>query len=310
MRKTHTSAVFFPNAHYSASVQRYVDAALSDNTLRAYQNDLRHFITWGGSIPATPESVANYLAQYAQVHACSTLARRLVAIDRAHRTHGLPSPTDSSLVRATLQGIRRTRGCAVRRVAAIQKVDLLQMLRGLEGLRGLRDRALLLVGFASALRRSELVSLNVTDVLFVDAGMIIRLRKSKTDQEGKGREILIPNVRGPNSPCKALKRWLAEANIHEGAIFRRISSTGNVLPKALSGQSVAIIVKRRAEDAGFDPRVYSGHSLRAGFVTDAAMHGAAANCIREQTGHKSDAMLQRYIRQAHTFSNNPLLTIW
>lgn len=310
MRHISASKALSSSAHYSACVQRYIDAALSDNTLRAYRSDLKHFVTWGGSIPATPESIAEYLAQHAQVHAYSTLARRLVAIDRAHRACGISSPVDSPLIRTTLQGIRRTHGCAVRRVAALKKVDLLKMLRGLEGLRGLRDKALLLVGFAAALRRSELVRLNVTDVLFVDAGMVIRLRKSKTDQEGKGREILIPNVRGKNSPCRVLRKWLNEANIQEGAIFRQINCAGSVLPNPLSGQSVAIIIKRRAEEAGFDPRVFSGHSLRAGFVTDAAMHGATANSIREQTGHKSDAMLQRYIRQAQIFANSPLLRIW
>jgi integrase len=292
------------------SVRKYLDAALADNTLRAYRADLKHFIAWGGVIPATPEQLARYIAHHATTLASATLSRRLVAIARAHAAQGIASPTNSALVRATLQGVRRSRGRAVRQVAPLQKSQLLQMVRGLQGLRGLRDTALLLIGFASALRRSELVSLNVEDVRFTDEGAIIRLRRSKTDQEGLGRDIAIPKVRGRHCPSRKLLAWIHKSGITTGPLFRQINRYDQLLPQRLTAQSVALIVKQRAELAGFDPRIFSGHSLRAGFVTNAANGGASASSIRGQTGHKSDAMMQRYIRNTELFANNPNLKIW
>ena len=216
----------------------------------------------------------------------------------------------TELVKATLQGVRRSRGSAVRQVAPLQKTQVLRMVRGLHGFRGLRDTALLLIGFASALRRSELVSLNVEDVQFTGEGTIIRLQRSKTDQEGRGRDIAIPRVRGRSCPSKSLQAWIQASGIVDGALFRRVNRYDQLLPQRLTPQSVALIIKQRAELAGFDAKVLSGHSLRAGFVTNAAKGGASSSSIRVQTGHKSDAMLQRYIRNSQLFSNNPNLKIW
>ena len=184
------------------------------------------------------------------------------------------------------------------------------MVRGLQGLRGLRDTALLLIGFASAMRRSELVSLDVEDVQFSEQGAIIRLRRSKTDQEGKGRDIAIPRIRGRHCPIRNLLAWIEAAGITSGALFRQVNRYDQLLPQRLMAQSVALIVKQRAAAAGFDARLFSGHSLRAGFVTNAANGGASSASIRAQTGHKSDAMMQRYIRNSQLFSNNPNLKIW
>lgn len=301
---------YLSSTQCDASVRKYLDAALADNTLRAYRADLKHFIAWGGAIPASPARVATYVAQHATSLACSTLSRRLVAIARAHTAQGFPSPTNSALVRATLQGVRRSRGSEVRQVAPLQKAQVLQMVRGLQGLRGLRDTALLLVGFASALRRSELVSLNVEDIRFTGEGAVIRLRRSKTDQEGQGRDIAIPNVRGRTCPNRSLQAWLQASGITTGALFRRVNRYDQLLPQRLTAQSVALIVKQRAKHAGFDPKALSGHSLRAGFATNASNRGASASSIRGQTGHKTDAMLQRYIRNSQLFSDNPNLKIW
>lgn len=293
-----------------ASVRHYIDAALADNTLRAYRADLKHFIAWGGTIPASPEQVAKYVAHHATSLAFTTFSRRLVAIARAHTAKGFASPTNSDVVRATLKGVRRSRCCAVRQVAPLQKLHVLQMVRGLQGLRGLRDTALLLIGFASAMRRSELVSLDVEDVQFSEQGAIIRLRRSKTDQEGEGRDVAIPRVRGRNCPIHNLLAWMDASGITGGALFRQVNRYDQLLPHRLRAQSVALIVKQRAAAAGFDARLFSGHSLRAGFVTNAANGGASSASIRAQTGHKSDAMLQRYIRNSQLFSNNPNLKIW
>ena len=293
-----------------SSVRQYIDAALADNTLRAYSADLKHFIAWGGVIPATPEQVATYIAHHAKCLAYTTLSRRLIAIARAHISQGMSSPTSSAIVRATLKGVRRSRCCAVRQVAPLQKLQVLQMVRGLQGLRGLRDTALLLIGFASAMRRAELVSLDVEDVQFSEQGAIIRLRRSKTDQAGQGRDIAIPHFRGRNCPIRNLLAWIEASGITSGALFRQVNRYDQLLPHRLMAQSVALIIKQRAAAAGFDARLFSGHSLRAGFVTNAANSGASSASIRAQTGHKSDAMLQRYIRNSQLFSNNPNLKIW
>lgn len=292
------------------TVRQYLGVSLSKNTLRAYQADLDHFITWGGCIPAKPETIAKYIAQHGKSLAGSTLARRLVAIGRAHAARGLADPAQSKLVRATLQGVRRMCGSQQRQAAPILKQHLCEMVRGLKGTQGKRDRALLLVGFASALRRSELVALNVDDLSFTKEGLIITIRRSKTDQEGVGRLIAIPQVRSRNCPCRALRGWIEEAGIEEGAIFRRVDRHEQVLSSRLSGQTVSLIIKERARAIGLDASKYSGHSLRAGFATAAVKSGASMSSIRAQTGHKSDAMLQRYIRDGQLFNGNPNQFIW
>lgn len=139
---------------------------------------------------------------------------------------------------------------------------------------------------------------------------MIRLHRSKTDQEGKGREIAIQTVHGRNDPGRVLGEWMAAAGIECGALFRRISRAEQVLPYRLAPQAVAYIIKQRAADAGLDPKQLAGHSLRAGFVTNAARNGASSISIRRQTGHKSDAMLQRYIRDGGVFFDNPFLKVW
>ncbi len=291
-------------------VRQYVDAALANNTVRAYRGDLKHFFAWGGTIPATERQVAKYLAQHATTLAGSTLARHLAAITRAHRVQGFPSPCESELVHATLRGIRRAHGRAVRQVAPLLKEHLVAMVRGLKGMRGMRDRALLLIGFAGALRRAELVGLDVEAIRFTESGILLRLERSKTDQESQGREIAIPWVRSRHCPGHALSEWLQMAEITTGAIFRRVNAGDRVLPQRLSAQSVSLIVKQRAASIGLDPSRYSGHSLRAGFVTSATAKGASPSSIREQTGHKSEAMMQNYVRHGQRFAHNSNQAIW
>jgi len=293
-----------------ASVRLYLDATLAENTRRGYISDIKQFIAWGGGIPASPESVATYVARHALTLSSGTLSRRVVAIGRAHTARGLPTPTNSELVKATLKGIRRKRGQIPRQVAALQKNDVVRVVKGLKGLRGLRDKALLLIGFAGAFRRSELVMLDVDDVQFADQGALIRLRRGKTDQEGRGRVIAIPYVRGRHCPCRALQSWLSATGIEDGALFRRVNRFDQVLPDRLTAQSVALIIKERVAAVGLNPDLYSGHSLRAGFVTNATMSGASSSSIRSQTGHTSDAMLQRYIRTSQLFIDNPNLRVW
>ena len=168
----------------------------------------------------------------------------------------------------------------------------------------LRDRALLLVGFAGAFRRSELVALSVEDIQFVKQGLVVHLNASKTDQERAGRKVAIPHARGDVCPVSAIEEWLRFAGISSGPIFRPVDRYGRIGSCALSAQSVALAVKQRAEAVGLNPKLFSGHSLRSGLVTSAAQAGVSSWKIRQQTGHASDSMLARYIRDAQVFVGN------
>jgi integrase len=285
-------------------VSDYLRASLSDSSRRSYCADLNQFLSWGGTIPASPEMIAIYLAAHAEQHAIATLARRLASIGKAHTAQSLPSPTDSQLVRATLRGIRRLQGSAQRQVAPAVKEDVLYMIDGLLGTKGVRDKALLLIGFAGAFRRSELVAIAAADIEQAKQGLIVHLIRSKTDKEGKGRKVAIPYARGAVCPVLALQHWLEVAGITQGPIFRAVNRHGTISDAALTPQAVALIVKERAQAVGLDASKYSGHSLRAGLVTSASQAGVSSWKIRAQTGHKSDAMLARYIRDANIFVDN------
>jgi integrase len=256
------------------AVVSYVCDSLAPNSRKAYLSDLAEFERWGGSIPASVETVAAYLAARADALAVATLVRHLASISKAHEARGLLNPTRSELVRATLRGIN------------------------------VRDRALLLIGFAGALRRSELVALDVGDVEHVHQGMVITLRRSKTDQDGHGRKIGIPYGRRRWCPVAAFEAWLAISGIVEGAIFRPVDRHGHVQEVRLSGEAVSLVVQERVAAAGLDPSSYSGHSLRAGFATSAAQAGVPAWRIKAQTRHASEAMLAHYIRHGQLFTDN------
>jgi integrase len=284
--------------------EKYIHAAVSDNTRKAYQADLSHFFAWGGTLPSNPEIISQYLASHAITHCPATLNRWLVSINRAHTSQNLPSPTTADIVKATLRGIKRTVGIKQRQVEPVLKSNLLEMVNGLNGIKGTRDRALLLIGFAGAFRRSELVDIKCDDIEFVEQGLLIYLRKSKTDQIGEGRKIAIPFARGATCPVLALKQWLEISRITDGPLFRPITRHGKIENSALSAHAVAIIVKDRANAIGLDVSKFSGHSLRAGLVTSAAQVGVSMWKIRQQTGHKSNVMLNRYIRDANIFLDN------
>jgi integrase len=287
------------------AVASYVCDSLAANTRRAYLSDLTEFERWGGSIPASVETVAAYLAARADALAVATLVRHLASISKAHEARGLLNPTRSELVRATMRGIKRTRGCAQRQAKALLRNDLLLVLDATgDGPKDVQDRALLLIGFAGALRRSELVALDVGDIEHVHQGIIITLRRSKTDQDGEGRKIGIPFGRRRWCPVAALNAWLAVSRIVAGAIFRHVDRHGHVREARLSGEAVSLVVQERVAAVGLDPSPYSGHSLRAGFATSAAQAGVLTSRIRAQTRHASEAMLARYVREGELFTEN------
>ena len=185
------------------------------------------------------------------------------------------------------------------------KEDLFAVLAATgETLKDSRDRALLLIGFAGGFRRSELVAINCSDVERVRQGIVVHVRRSKTDQEGVGRKIGIPHGRTRWCPVTALTEWIESAGIDDGPVFRPVDRHGYVDGARLSGEAVSLVIKSRVMAAGLDPVQYSGHSLRAGLATSAAAAGVSSWKIRQQTGHASDAMLARYIRDGELFVDN------
>lgn len=287
----------------SDSVTQYISAAIADSTRKAYQTDLADFYRWGGVVPCTADLLAQYIAFRAETLSPITLTRRVVAISRAHTSQRLSDPAKTDLVRTVLRGIRRKKGTVQRQVQPLLKEDLLSMVTQMRGTKGLRDRALLLIGFSAALRRAELVALDFEDCQFVHEGLVIHLRRSKTDQEGEGRKIGVPYGRTHACPVKALQQWIEHAQISSGAIFKSVSK-GGVIGSRLSDHAVAHIVKAHAQAIGLNADQFSGHSLRAGLVTSAAQAGISMDKIMAQTGHRSAAMVERYIRDAQLFENN------
>ena len=288
----------------------YVQAAKAANTRRAYAADWRDFTTWcevAGvpALPAAPETVTLYVTARAETSKVSTIQRRLIAISQAHQARRLESPTKSILVRETMKGIRRVKGTAQTGKAPTLTADIRAMVAALPTSPiGMRDRALLLLGFAGAFRRSELVALDVADLQFNRQGVVVTLRRSKTDQEGQGRTIGIPHGAAATCPVNALRSWLQLADIDDGPIFRPVNRHGHIAPARLSAGAVAEVVKRSARAAGLDPANYAGHSLRAGLATSAAAAGVSERAIMAQTGHRSVAIARRYIREGSLFREN------
>jgi len=286
-------------------ITEFVRDSLAFNTRRAYASDIVGFERWGGAIPATPEMIASFLSAHAETHAAPTLLRWLSSLKKAHQAIGADDPTSTALVRSVLRGIRRRYGNPPNQASPLTRELLSEVLDAIEkGIKGKRDRALLLVGFAGGFRRSELVFLDVLDVAFVNEGLIITIRRSKSDQMGMGRKIGIPYAQGRHCPVKALRSWLHAADLKSGPLFRSVTRYGKATKSRLSGNTVSCLVKERVSRVLEESRGFSGHSLRAGFVTSAAKAGLASWVIRKQTGHASDAMISRYIRDIKMFENN------
>ncbi len=210
-------------------------------------------------------------------------------------------------VAAVWHGIRRTHGVSQTQKAPLCVPDLRRITATLpDKLIGLRDRALLLIGFAGAFRRSELVGLNVEDIEFTTDGLVVTLRRSKTDQDGQGRKLGIPYGSNHDTcPVRSLRAWIEASGIETGPLFCHINRHGQIQPGRLSGTAVALIVKRHAGAAGLvDSAKYAGHSLRAGLATAAAIAGASERSIMNQTGHRSANMVRRYVRDASLFREN------
>lgn len=292
-------------------VRRYLQASLAPNTRRAYRHAWEEFVSYCEALrvpalPASPATVAAWLTWLAdtQGNRPTTIQIKLSAVAYVHDRfgpRGQPNPARDEQTRTVMAGIRRVKGRPPRQKAPLMLEELEAMIAGLpDDLRGARDRAILLLGFSGAFRRSELVALDVADVVFRAREMVVTLARSKGDQEGRGTRKRIPRrvTRTDLCAARAVREWLTVADIREGPLFRAIDRYGRPRRKRLSAQSVALIVKQAAMRAGLDAARFSGHSLRAGFVTVAAGRRVPEYQIQEVTGHRSADVLRRYIRDA------------
>ncbi len=301
--------------HDQERVARYVERASAEGTLRAYRSDWKIFVAWCdvrglASLPATPETAAAFLTDLADAgRARATVGRRLAAIVFAHRAAGVPPPTEqvgNVLLDRAMRGIRRAgrdRPPAKKRAA---DGDILRdMLRAIEGdsIRSVRDRALLAVGMGGAFRRSELVAIRLEHIVEVAEGLEIHVPHAKSDQEGRGAKVVIPDRRRI-APVALYKAWIEAAAIDSGTVFRKLTPQGRLTAKPMSDKGVALVIKARAAAAGYDPSLFSGHSLRAGFMTEAGRQGASPFKMKDHSRHKSLEMVSEYVRDHEAFRDH------
>ena len=297
-------------AALDAALHDTLAASIAPATTKVYQHDWAVFTAWceqhgATALPATPETVARYLQDLARDHAPATLTQHCTAISAAHQAAGFEEPpTRSMLVRKTLSGLRRQLGVAQTGKAPLTVEDLRAIAAHLRpGLIGARDQAILTVGLASGMRRSELVALNVEDLEWSDDGVAIVIRRSKTDQEGAGAKVPIGATGSPLCPVAALRAWLEAAAIDSGPVWRSIDRHGRVGGR-LCSHGVSLVVKHYVAAIGRDPRDFGAHSLRAGMATAAARARVEERDIMRQGRWQSTMICRRYIREGDMWRVN------
>lgn len=293
---------------------KFIEGSKAPATKVAYASDWRIFKRWCfennlTSLPADTNTVALFLSDQAnQGFKVATIGRRLAAIRFTHKTKGKPLSSEDNLISRVVSGIKRKLGVAPNRKRPLVADLFSQLLSHVpeDTVKGIRDRALLLIGFGGAFRSSELVALCVGDVKVVKEGLRIVIRKSKTDQEGKGQEIVIPReVTAPVvCPVVALEKWLDVSKIVSGPLFYALNRWGHILNKPIASQSIRLIVKHYANIAGIDSKNLSAHSLRSGWITSAAENKASVFKLREVSRHKTLSILSDYVMSANKFENH------
>ena len=297
---------------------------LSGNTRIAYEKGWRRFIDFckaeqiDDPLAVSPDEMARFLVQLATrpsqlsgvVLSMGTVTLYKSAVNRKYIDQGIPSPTNHPLVRGTLKGLARIKGSASRQVEALREFHIEAMLRACaDSTIGKRDAAIIAIGFAGALRRSELCNLHVDDVEFLDCQegaserMFLTIRQSKTDQQGRGQKVAILDGSSIR-PIQRLRVWLESAGINGGPLFQTMKRGGHLRGKPMHHSDIPRIVKHYASLIGLDPAVIAGHSLRAGFVTSAAVHHARLDKIMAVTRHSSPATVMRYIRDVDAFADH------
>ena len=275
------------------------------NTTRAYQSDFKDFSLFCSkngfqSMPTLPKILSLYLTELSKTCKYSTLKRRLASIGMLHKIRGYYIDIKHPVIIENLMGIKRKNGSNQKGKKPLLISHLKLLINVIDkssenDIRKIRDKAILLIGFAGGFRRSELVNIEKDDIEFVDKGVKIFVKRSKTDQSGEGMIKAIPYFNDTNfCPVIALKKWINISRNIEDKIFN------------ISDKSVALILKKYVNIAGLDSNKYSGHSLRSGFATSTAEYGAEERNIMAMTGHKSSEMVRRYIKEANLFKNNAL----
>jgi site-specific recombinase XerD len=290
---------------------RYATRARASSTLETYAKQWRAFTVWCQrnnvqSLPASAKVVAAYLASRARLgRRPATIALGLAAISVQHEKAGLVTPATAPIVKEVCKGIRSSLGSAPHQKAPATVDVVREMVDGSPNdTLGMRDRALLTLGFAGAFRRSELAALNVADLKSTETGLDVVVRRSKTDQAAKGMTKAIARGAEPSTcPVRAVEAWLRAAGITRGAVFRPLDRHGTVKDRRLRAADVAVVVKRAATRAGLEAEQFSGHSLRAGFVTEAKRRGVDDAEIMQVTGHQTVAMVHAYNRVTKRWKN-------
>lgn len=287
----------------------FIRDSVPENTKRAYAADWTLFSGWCEdrevkNLPADPRTIAAFAADESAYCKPSTIRRRMAAIRKMHSIAGHPNPCEAEVVRATLKGIERNFGSRheSKAPATRERIEAMVNACAPDTLEGLRTRAILLIGYAGAFRRSEIVALHMADLKWSNEGVTIIVRHSKTDQTGKGMVKAIPYINGGLCAATALKVWLRAAGISDGPVFRSFNRNGLPKPTPMSDQAIAIIIKNAASRCGLDSTIFSGHSLRAGHVTEARSRGVADASTMATTGHKRVETLDIYDRRENAFS--------
>jgi integrase len=291
----------------------FLAAATSDNTRRTYRSAIRHYMNWGGNLPADEAAIIRYLMAYADSLNPRTLALRLTALSQWHIHQGFTDAASTPTVRKTLAGIERVHGRPKKKAKALPLEDLERIVAHLSALdtqKARRDNALLQIGFFGGYRRSELVSLQVEHIAWEPEGIVITLPRSKTDQRGEGIVKAVPFGDKHCCPPSALRAWLSAAGIASGPLFRTISRKDEVSPVPLHDASVNAILAAAAQAAGLDyvPDL-SSHSLRRGMATSAHRAGAGFRDIKRQGGWRHDGTVLGYIEEAGLFEENAALAL-
>ena len=283
-----------------------IKSSKSLNTIRAYKSDFRDFSNFCKknnfkSLPADPKIVSFYITHLSSISKVSTLKRRLASISVVHKIKGFYIDIKHPLIIENFMGIQRKLGVFQKSKKPILINELKEIIKTIETtekneIKKIRNKALILLGFAGGFRRSELVNIKLDDLEFTKEGLKIFIQRSKTDQSGEGMTKAIPYFKDKNfCPVVSIKNWI-----------EIIKSKTNSLIFDISDKMVAVLIKKYLQKAGFDNTKYSGHSLRSGFATVAADHGADEKSIMNMTGHKSSTMVRRYIKETNLFKNNPL----
>ena len=295
-----------------------LQSSKAKNTIRAYRSDFKDFglfCTQNGfkSLPSEPKIISLYLTQLSTKDVkISTIKRRLVSIGVIHKLKGYYLDTKHPLILENLMGIKRRKGSIQNGKKPLLINNLKRLIDAIdqqkkEQIKIFRDRTIILIGFSGGFRRNEIVSLDYDDLDFVEEGLKINVKRSKTDQFGEGSIKGLPYFDNSQyCPVLSIKKWIEISKINSGALFRRFTKGSNLSEKRLTDQTVALLIKEYLDLAGINSKNYSGHSLRSGFATTAAEAGAEERTIMAMTGHKSTEMVRRYIKDANLFKNNAL----